>query len=397
MIDLALTRSEEDALVDALFSSHRIRIEADVLDSDEKPIGSLTDPSVVLEGSVQIDADQPITRSLSLRLLDPRRKLAFVPNHPSDAAAHAENMIAVRYCVEVEELGEWVEIPVFCGPVSKFDHSGSIVQVEAQGKEALGLDPHQAFNGYTVKKGTRVDDGIRRVLSRIGESRFDLPRLRERLKEDLVVAPTDQPWLMVNGGEDAGKGLIDRTGEHAHHAFYDGRGNLVVRRLRKSRVFTFNGRSLLTNPSLTWDLKVAKNIVRVRGAKPRGAKEAVSATARLGPNHPLSPQALSRRGEPRYMPEIVQADSLRTEAECRRRAEDLLANRSRLALEASFDALPVPMLEELDTVAVDTDAGRFEFPLRSFTIPLTPGAMSFGFTKKVPSKRRLRNKAGRRR
>ena len=48
-------------------------------------------------------------------------------------------------------------------------------------------------------------------------------------------------------------------------------------------------------------------------------------------------------------------------------------------LEASFESLPVPDLEENDPVSLEVSGYVFAFPLHSFTIPLThDSTMSVG-------------------
>src|SRR4030095_7109647 len=55
-------------------------------------------------------------------------------------------------------------------------------------------------------------------------------------------------------------------------------------------------------------------------------------------------------------------------------ADRQLANRLKATVEASFDALPIPHLEEGDPCGVYVDGTHLEFVLKQFTIPLAADA-----------------------
>ena len=408
MLGLGLSADERTALLATLVTSHRIRLQVDVLGRNEGVRSSLTVPqSKVLDGAVEVDAQADISRSLRLTIVDRKHALGFDAASPSAGALFADNMLAVRYGVYVATLGRWVDIPVFWGPLTKFERAGSQVQLEAQGKEALALDPHFATQGYTLRKGMRVDNAIRAVMDRLGERRYSLVDMPARLPRARVVEPEDEPWDVVKFGWEAevmrkrGKGkkrrrervtveyngLISLAGPFI--LFYDGRGRLVGRRRSTNVLFTFEeGVHLIREPDVVFDALAACNRVTVTGAtvtvgkKPHRRQVQRRASAQLQPTNPLSPAALARHGKPRYMSDFVVADNLKTKAACLKRAKHVLRERSQDGVDVSFESLPVPLLEEGDFVRVKTSEYSLKFRLQRFTIPLTSAeTMSVGWTR----------------
>jgi hypothetical protein len=386
MIDLALTPNQREAFEASLLDSHRIRIGLSIHDQDEREIDTIR--GKLLSGSVQVDAAGEVTRSLALELLDEERSMRFEPNSPADGALYVDRFIGVTYGVEVVALERWVDVPVFFGPLTKVDRRGPIVRVEAQGKERLLLAPHYATQGYSVRKRTRVDDAIRQVAGKAGEEKFALPDMGVRLRRARGVGPESEPWKVIKGGEVTAKGktlpgLIDSAASSNLVPFYDGRGYLTARRRDAPTVFTFKGDALLDEPTVEYDVSAFRNTVIVRGGK-KGKKGRAGGRASLPGAHPLSPRSLARHGDPRYLTEFVEADGLKTDQKCRRRAEELLAKLSTEGVKASFNCLPVPHLEENDEVTLRTPEASVTFSVREMTIPLTAStSMSVGTTKPI--------------
>lgn len=411
MLELALTTGDRAALMATLRSSHRMRVTVTILDRNEKPLKQLDVPaSRIVDGAVEVDALADITRSLRLEFLDEKRALTFDAASPSRSGIFADNLLAVDYGVQVPAVG-WIDVPVFWGPITDFERSRSRVTVEAQGKEALGLDPHFVTQGYTLRKGRRVDDAIRDVMDRLGESRYSLPEMPKRLPRARAVQPEDEPWQVVKFGWESTERRLQGKGRDRRRkrvsvdynglaslagpfvVYYNGRGQLTARRRTTNPVLELaEGRDLVTLPTVTFDALTVRNHVVVTGAKvtvgkaPNRRKVQRRAHATLQADHPLSPWAL-RRGRPgaeirRFMTEFVEADALKTTSDCRQRAARVLAERSRDGLDVSFECLPMPMLEELDNVRISTADFALDFPLQRWTLPLRPGSpMVVGWTR----------------
>lgn len=423
MIHLNIGHRLREHLFDALRDTHRIKIKVHILDSDEQHVSDFQfsyGSTHLVSGSVNVDTTQDVTRSLQLDILDPRGRLLFTPDTPAEGGIYAEYMVAVEYCVLVPhhnlfprsdlyphpkiypgdtakpESGTWVDIPVFWGPLTKYTSSGGVVSIEAQGKESLGLAPHDVGQGYTLKKGKHVDDAIEAVLRRIGERKFALGSLPWKLKHDVPVHPQDEAWRIVALGQDDSDGnragpLIAKTGTHPHHLFFDGRGRTRAKRLNKEAVHTFDDRWLVSEPEVDYEGLEFVNRAIIRGLKPKGkGKKRIVVEVTLPKENPLSPENLKRHGKKKFRTVRVDTD-LDDPRKCRQRGIHILRAQAKIDLDASFETLPNPLLEEHDVIRAKTDAIHVEFPLRVFTLPLTSAdAMTIGYTKRVSSRPRVR-------
>lgn len=380
MIDLGLTPAEQRAFEAALRSSHDIRVGVQVLDADEQPLADLP-VARVLEGAVQYDADADVTRSLSLTLLDPTHTLQFDSNSPADGAIYAQNHLAVRYGVWVAELERWVDVPVFSGPLTQFEHDGPEVHIEAQGKETLGLDPHFVVYGYTLPQGTTIADAVAAVMGRVGERRHALTMLEGTLRTSRSVTPAEAPWQVCVGGGVDGEGadvpaLVAKS-DGTYALFYDGRGILTGRPLSRNGIWVFDENQLTSRPGYTYDMLEFRNHAEVTG-------NLVTGSYSLPAEHPLSPASLARNGEPRYMSIFYESDTLTTRDDCQVKARTLVEAAAYQGVTARFETLPVPHLEERDNVVLSMPDYGLTFQLRQWTLPLTAGTpMSVGFLRQL--------------
>lgn len=386
-------RSEARSLRGALRDSHQRRIRVTMRDRDERPISSLTAPvNQVRSGQVMGDVSQDVTRSLSLEILDPEDKLRFEGRSPAQGAVYADRFVSVEYGVWVEGQEDWVDTPVFWGPVTEFARDGHVVHIEAQGKERLMLAPHFATEGYTLRKGTRLDEAIEQVARRTGERRFAIPKIDRRLRNPRTVGARAEPWKVIVGGETDAKGkrlagLVEKAPGN-RFAFYDGEGRLTVRRRNQGHALVIRERDLVEPPSVTYDARQAINTVVVRGAEPEGkGKRRARARVSLPEGHPLSPQRLARNGKSRYATEFIDTE-LRTDSDCEQRARQVLRRLSAQGVEAELSVLPIPQVEELDEIRLATEEYDFSFPLRHWVLPLGDGPMTLATSRRIKRPRR---------
>jgi hypothetical protein len=384
VIELGLTKAQTRLFEDALIEpNQRRRVEIGIHDANEKRIDTLVDPeTVVLGGGIQVDTSATVTRSLSLVVTDPRKKLKFDTGSPAKGVVYLDRFISVRHGVFVEALGDWVDVPTFFGPVTGYQQDGPEVTIEAQGKESLMMAPHFVTDGYALKKKELIVDAITRVARRAGERKIDLDEWlksdrKAKLSKDRAVRPRDEAWKVIAGGSrdtrtGASRGLVG-WGDSDRIAFYDGRGRLVARRMSKNPIWTFDD-ELLSEPTYVFDMLGFRNHVVVKGADPKGkGKTPVTASRSLDPGHPLSPKGMARNGQPRYMTEFIDAPAIKKREDAISRAEEVLARRAFSGFETSFDCLPVPHLEEGDYVRVKSGRTEITFPLLQFSLPLVIG------------------------
>jgi len=391
VIDLGLSDDDYAEYLRALRSSHRMGVTIKIRNRQEELLEALEVPAGrLIGGSVQVDKGAEVTRSLGLEFLDPEHALRFDITAPG-AGMFVDRFVSVSRDVYVEALGRWVRCPVFWGPLSAMNRSGPVITLEAQGKESLLLAPGYATEGYMLAKGAATGAAIRRVARRAGERRLAVGVYPRGLRRARAVRSRSEPWKVIVGGEDTTQGrripgIIENL-EGEHVVFYDGRGRLTVRRAIRKPVFTFTDAYLLGQPAFAYDMTEFRNAIDVRGEKPEGKKKAPHARVALPANNAHAPARLGRNNRKRWLIDFEDATNAKTDADCRERARAILDKRSRQALEASFECLPVPHLEEVDMVRLRSEDFTVEFPLRTFTIPLTPDTpMSVGYNRR----RRLR-------
>lgn len=385
MIDLGLTKTEQRAYHRALASSRPMELRVRLLDRDEKPVGSLTAPDpLIVEGEVQINATEPVSRILHLVVVDPKHELQLDRNSPADSALWASTSVAVERRDWVAELDRFVSCPVFWGPLDTFRRKGPRVEIDAQGKQRLLLQPQPVWRPLTIAKGTRKTSAIRKVTRQHGERRFDMPALKAKLGKDLSVGRQQEAWKVARKLANS----MDRQ------LFYDGMGRLRLRRWPEDPVWTFvDGPDgiVLDAPGIGFDAQAARNTVEVLGEKPEGGKKRPRAVAYAPRKHPLSPWTLARNGEPRFMVERIENTEIKRQAAANQLAERTLRQLLRAELEIDFDCLPIPHLEERDVCVIKTRGLRIEFALKQATIPLVPEApMSIGVLKPVVRRKRPR-------
>lgn len=378
MIHLGLTKEEQEAFDRALLSSHLMRTRISIRDQHEVVVGPLT--GRITSGVVNVDADADVTRSLSITLVDDDavRRYAFVPDSPAEGALFADNYLAVRRDTWVPELDRWVSVPVFFGPIVNVERTGREVSVEAQGKESLQRDPHVVWENTLVPQGTYLTEAIRTVLAKNGEARFDLGPPKRRLRAPLMLPRMGEPWMAALSVAEG----VNR------HLFYDGVGRVRYRGFPRRPVWRFHqgeGGNVKGEPTMRYDLSEVRNTVEVVGPEPEGKGARVRAVAQAPKTHPLSAYALRRNGQPRYMVEHIENSEITRTEEAQEIADQQLEERLQTTVDAQFQALPAPHLEEYDLVSINDGGTWVDFRLTKFTIPLTADDdMSVGFLVKPP-------------
>jgi hypothetical protein len=384
-----LSAANYPAFVKALADPHSIRIDVAILTLNEDELSRLS--PVILDGQVNVDADAPVTRSLTCTFLDPSHSLQLDSDSPDDGAVYADRMVRVTYSVYVPPLGDRVDVDVFTGPIVKFKRSGDQVELEAQGKEALALG--WIWRPLTIKKGARKVDAIRTILEdRAGERRFDLPEIATAIPNPISLGRAASAW--------------PRCQKIAHsmnrQLFYDGSGICRLRVRPRRPLFTFRAghptrpNTILTPVEVDHDFTVIRNAIWFKGGKPKGQKKAIEVFVAAPKGHPLSPIRLGRTNRdgklsPRYLVEERTNEHIRSRVEARTRANALLDDLLLEVLGVTFSSVPVPHLDPLDVIRVQTDDFAANVRLRQFSLPLAAsGQMTVGYIERVSKPHRGR-------
>lgn len=387
MIPQGLSAADVKAYRAALAQTHQVKVRATVQDLNGDTISDLTphvtDGQVNVDGTQAAAADKGVTRSVTLTVNDPRRALPFHSTHPSDSAIYRDRMVHVVYDVHVPALDDWLPCPVFTGPVTKVNRDGDAVNIEGMGKEIAGLGA--AWRPLVLHKGMKKTDAIILILEwRMGETRFSIPDLPNRLPKSISLHRHTKPWQVAL---------------HIAHSmnmqlFYDGAGIARLRKRPNTHGFTFTGdKHVVSRPQIDYSGEIV-NTVEVLGGNPKGPKSFIYATAVAPANHPLSPQKLGRTNRhgalvPLYLlpdGDVIRNDALKTRAEAQAFVDQKLHDYLLQAVEVSFDSLPIPFLEPADMCQLTTDDMAVMFRLMQFSLPFNhDGAkpMSVNYTKKV--------------
>lgn len=375
----SLTPYERHKLEDALVNSHRIEVEINQLDQDEHYVRSLTSPAQrVTEGQIDVDTTQDVHRQMQAVVYDPSHKLDFSQN--GHWAFWYDTFIEVRQRVLVTSLKAWVVIPIFMGPLSHFERTADMVTLEALGKEALALEPMTVWKARKFRKGEKVVDVIEAIMRGQGERRFDFPKKSARLHTRLSVARGDEAWKVCQKLAEG----IDKM------LYYNGRGVLCLRSHPGHSSWTFQyGVNITTMPTATYDaLTQFHNAVILTGSTASAGSKKIVAVALPPSAHPLSPQSLSRHGEPRYLVEKVDNSQIKKQDDANKQAHRRLDHDLAVVLAGEFEALSIPHLDEHDLVHIKAPGVSLQVPMQTWSIPLVGGTMTVGANRSHHLKRR---------
>lgn len=369
MKSVGLSSADLTAYISGLLGNHTLTVSCLILDMNHNVQGS----AQVLDGQVTVDALADVTRSASVSLYDPDHQLALDSNAPTDGALYYDRMIQLSYDItwyhEAETEPRTVSCPIFTGPVNQMSRNDRTVSVEAQGKEVIAQK--LAWRTMNYQPGNLRTALVRSLLAWTGETRFSIEPWTLRSAHVVGVTFETNVWSLAK----------DMAGDRM--LYYDGAGTLVMRKPLTNTVFTFRdgeGGSILTKPQVTYSTENVRNVVRVKGGIPKGAKYPVQYTAYAPANHPLSAQSLGRNGYARHLVEIIEDQDLLTVADCRDRADRALALALKTDTAVTFDGIPIPTAEYGDLIGVQS-AGGFTTTARldQFTLPLKAGAsMAYG-------------------
>lgn len=378
MINLGLAAADHRALLAALVDiGTKIRVHVEIRNFAGETIADVSDR--LIDGQVDIDAGADITRALSMTLTDPKRHLPFDSKHPAKTALFFDRTIRARYDVLLPG-NQWVEIPVFTGPVTRLNRTGALVNVEARGKEVFFLGA--AWQITALRKHLQKTDALTRILTEgnpfYAEGRLAIPDLDARLPHHIGITRDAQLWKIARN--------IARSMDR--QLFYDARGIATLRTHPDHVRFTFTGaHRVVTDPVITYDEDTA-NAAIVKGANPKGPKNQIIAFALPRPSHPLHPRNIGR--VTLATGQIIEDSTIKKQADAQARADRALRDAIRQGTDVQFDSVPVPLLDPLDLCSVHTDDLHAVFRLGQSSLPLVltgDVVMHVGYRKRITTHR----------
>lgn len=377
MLSLGLSTADQRLFEQSLITGYNLRVTIQVLTLDHVYVSDVSDKLV--DGQVNWAFREEVNSSLTLTLLDPDSAIGFDTQSPSDGALFADRMLRVVYSVYSDLLPRWVDVPIFCGPVTGMSRDDAIVSIECQGKESLYKEPSMAWSARTYYKRYKLTDTIRDVLgTKGGETKFDLPEWSNTLPRDYSLKTETPLWDFVKAV--VGPDVLQQV-------WYDGRGVLRLRSTPATPAFTFTEAHLTSVPKLKYNMDKIRNVALVKGGIPEG-KAQIIAIRHLPKADPASSWSLGRNGVPRPLAEVIDDSTILTQADADAKAMQVLAAIGIGNTDFDFDSLPIPHLEIGDNFQLSTRDVSMMIRVHNFSIPLKAGSpQSNGTLRRLSSNR----------
>jgi hypothetical protein len=332
-----------------------------------------------MAGQVNIDVTADTTRSASMDLRDPTHELKLDALAPTDGSLYFTKMVRIIFVVSPPDYSVHYSIPIFTGPLTGATRNGPIVSIDAQGKEVLSFQ--NIWNGKTYKKGMKKVEVIQKIMQAAGEvtRKMQFVSRSGRIGTHLSASRKFTFWGLC-------RKIANSMGLQL---FYDGRGTLRLRRQPGKAIYQFSDDTVMVSlPQVTYAQNDEFcNVVEVIGGKPKGKGKKVKKVhvKVVAPrSHPMSPWNLGRNGTPRYVPQTIEDDSIKSKKDARALAKRTLDRALDQSVSVTFDSLPIPYLEEFDLLKFQTRTSAGKFRLKQMSIPLTvDGTSSIGYLRNV--------------
>ena len=319
-----------------------------------------------------VDSDQ-VSWILQAQFADPGGGLGLDLDEPLSGRVGFGTMLRLvdRHRVDLGDGLEWVECPLFTGPVwGPTTRSAGVLTLTCHSVERRALGA--VWSGpVVVRKGSRKTDVIRDLLDGAGV-RSSIPYLEPRNPRRRSYPRTD-PVLPI---------VMRLARSMDRQLIPDGTGRMKLRRLPNKPVLALRlGETLTTTPTVEADAP-ASNVVIVKGAK--GMKDNAQAIAVAGAvgmaNAAQAPKNLGL-----VLPEVIRNDQLKTDKACEVKARRILRNRLTNVASVSVEAIGLPGLWPGDLVVVDDGVSKARIRVRDFTLSET--ALTVGGHKRFVRRR----------
>lgn len=350
---LGLSPAEERAYFTALRTSHDFTIEVDVYRArDMKRVDTLG-PGEFLDGQANIQRDTAVRRTATL---------GFAAS--VIGGIYPDRVLGVKHIIAVPGVGEVVSHPFF-GPVTKVTDGDGGIAVECQDFTAFFVEGGPSI---TVRKGMNAVDAIRYLLSRRGCRRFRFPTgTRRRLTRTYSTGWTTEtsPWAVATA--------IARSLGYSLDFSCDGFATLRSRIPVVATLSTGPGGMVTELPDDETDFTQVRNCVRVVPGK---GKPLLVQPPKA---NPLRPSKLSLNGAPRYLPDVLEDDALKTYKAALRAGKKRLGEVLGVQTTSSISCVPIFHLDVRDVIRVETPTKTYQLPFYEGSIPLgTGGDMTIG-------------------
>lgn len=380
----SLTKAQRAAYDATVSGTHHRAVELEVYRRrDGEAVVSLTNR--FLGGSVQGDETRTPVTFLECEILDDEYALDW--SH----GAHRKFEVQVVDSRFVPELDEWVEEPIFRGPIWDFERDESVVRLVAEGAEKNAQGSVRQADWWPAK--TKATTVIKALLRRAGAEPRDLgiPNLKATLPRSVTVGvrlgkpPKDdkkkdtrprRQRLLVSREDTYWETAKDLAESLDRDLYADNRGKFVLRHPRSRPTIHLTERTLLApiTEKRGGDGETT-NVWIVRGANPKGPRGRAHARVELPKRHPASSWSQRWNDTKREVIETIENDQIKTNRQARALGQRRRDRALRETVTYEVQALPIiPWVRPSSLLSAPSKAGRVTGRIPAWTLPLGPGA-----------------------
>ena len=375
MLPIGLSGADRRAYLDTLTVPHEVRWRVKLLDLEHNLVEDLSDMVVDHPEVNWSVVDQEVRSAAQVTLADPSRSLGFTTAAPARGQVHTNRMLYVKHGTYVPALGDWVDVPVFCGRVVRPVRDDVLMTLECHGKERIASRDAWTTRNWPAR--SKKTDLIRRLLTDVAgdaNKKVQIPDWNKRTADEVNVGRGTDPW-----------GLAQKLARSMDaQLFYDARGVARLRRYPRRVSFTFTdganrprrevegqqvGATLASRPVVSFDTTAEfVNTVWVTGRPARAGAQRPEAVVRAPAAHPLSAGSNRRNGVTETRFERIDDDTIRWFSEANEVAESRMDRILTDYVDVEADSALVTLLEPGDLCAVATTEVHQRFRLREFAM-----------------------------
>lgn len=370
-------------------SPHSVEVSVDLENTDGEVLVSFDQGRgggrgvEVTGGEVQVDADTPTGRVLTLPVEDHSQELLV-----AQEANYVDRMLHAKVGVPCPAIGKTIWRTVFQGPIVLAPRAGDVVTFTAHGKARYGL--HGIRTLYVIPKGTKITTAIRLLLHDLCGEPYStmggIPDLPAKLAEDLLLHIQSQPFVEAQK-------LAASINYHLHYAGDGDKGMKPAMTRTDSTHVAYTFHSAKDQPGLvgptppessTDILGTLKNALKLTGGATKTTKAPVGFFYADG--SAFSPAKLGRNDSDACFWDERTIPALHTQAGIDRVGPKILARDLVGDREVKWESMPFYAFDEYDLLKIDTSEVTAFAHWRQGTIPLdVDGApsQSYGYHRRA--------------
>ena len=332
-----LTKNELPIYNRFIQGDHDFEVWVDVCNLEERPLYQIP----LLDGQVNLQDDDGPERTASLTISDPEHALSFGQRFAFDdrGVVWVNRLLKVRHRVYCTPLAKHVTATPFVGVPTSASRNGAELGLELSDKSLLAS---HGVHEKTYKRGARASDVLIDILRDTGERHLRIPQSDRKLKRAYTVGMKDPSiWSWPVARRIARKELNWRLE-------IKGDGWIVAEHLHAHRA-RYPVLDLFDLPQGQTDFTEFGNYVKVTSKRTKKKiTETWEGIAQLPARHDLSASSLARNGSPRYLPLVLEDDTLKSKKQVDDRVIQELRSVSDIRYDQTYAIIPPFHLDNHD-------------------------------------------------